>query len=114
VALEFDTAKGDDLETVRQRLAEAAAWFEAASPLPGSGFPRNPILHPSHLETDRKHAVWSVAAARTRPRGDKVALVGPIGGRLLGYAPDETVSDGASQDVTSGFFDVEDEPPWDL
>jgi hypothetical protein len=32
----------------------------------------------------------------------------------LRYAPDETVSDGASEEVTHGFFNIEEEPPWDL
>jgi hypothetical protein len=32
----------------------------------------------------------------------------------LRYAPDETVDDGASEQVTNGFFDIQDEPPWDL
>jgi hypothetical protein len=32
----------------------------------------------------------------------------------MGYCPDETVWDGASEAVTEGFFNWEDEPPWDL
>ncbi len=34
-------------------------------------------------------------------------------GRLLLYEPTETVSDGAAQAASRGFFDAEDAPPWD-
>jgi len=35
------------------------------------------------------------------------------GGRLLLFAPQATVWDGASASVSKGFFDVADAPPWD-
>jgi hypothetical protein len=34
-------------------------------------------------------------------------------GRLLLYEPMETVSDGAAEASSRGFFDIEDAPPWD-
>jgi hypothetical protein len=34
-------------------------------------------------------------------------------GRLLLYHPQETVSDGAAEASSKGFFDAEDAPPWD-
>jgi hypothetical protein len=34
-------------------------------------------------------------------------------GKLLLYEPEETVTDGASEAVSHGFFDIEDSPPWD-
>jgi hypothetical protein len=34
-------------------------------------------------------------------------------GKLLLYEPLETVSDGAAEAASRGFFDVEDAPPWD-
>jgi hypothetical protein len=115
VALEFDTEKGDELDTLRQRLGEAAAWFVTAAGLPDSGFPRSARCHPSHLNTDRKHVVWWVANDRKSAVKVKAsASASQIEGRLLGYGPDETVNDGASEAVTSGFFNWEDEPPWDL
>ena len=113
--IELNTEKGDDLETIRERLAEAVAWFEIAARLPDSGFPRSTDLHPRHLDTDRRHVVWWVARdRRTALKGDRGTTGGRIEGRLLGYAPDETVHDGASESVTAGFFNIEDEPPWDL
>jgi len=36
------------------------------------------------------------------------------GGRILLYSPDENVSDGASEAVSLGFYNLEDAPPWDL
>jgi hypothetical protein len=35
------------------------------------------------------------------------------GGRLLLYAPDENLFDGAAQYTSKGFFDVNNIPPWD-
>jgi hypothetical protein len=35
-------------------------------------------------------------------------------GRLLLYEPLETVTDGASDSSSRGFFDIEDAPPWDM
>jgi hypothetical protein len=115
MGLEFDTEKSDDLETLRQRLAEAAAWFEVASRIPDSGFPRSDDFHPRHLEDDRKRAVRWVANDRRRalPRSGE-RMSDRIEGRLLSFAPDETLSDGAAESVSQGFFNVENEPPWDL
>jgi hypothetical protein len=35
-------------------------------------------------------------------------------GRLLAYGLEESVLDGSCEAATNGFFDVEDQPPWDL
>jgi hypothetical protein len=39
MAIDFDTEKGDDLETLRERLADAAAWFETTRQVVDNGFP---------------------------------------------------------------------------
>lgn len=36
-----------------------------------------------------------------------------VAGRLLLYFPRETVSDGAAEESSRKFFDIEDAPPWD-
>jgi hypothetical protein len=41
------------------------------------------------------------------------ATVAQVQGRLLLYDPLETVSDGAAEASSHGFFDFEDAPPWD-
>jgi hypothetical protein len=115
MGLEFDTEKGDDLETIRQRLTEAAVWFEIAEQRPKSGFPRSVELHPSHFYYSRKSLVRDVAYLRSRALKEyTLTASGRAEGRLLCYAPDETVDDGASEAVTNGFVDIRDEPPWDL
>jgi hypothetical protein len=35
-------------------------------------------------------------------------------GRLLGFEPDETLSDGAAEAASGGFFDSRNTPPWDV
>jgi hypothetical protein len=115
MALEFDTEKGDDIETLRERLAEAAAWFHAATGLADSEFPRSNALHPRHFQANRKSLVWWVAADRELALKTQVPVTAErIEGRVLLYAPDETVVDGASEAASDGFFNWEDEPPWDL
>ena len=64
MAIEFDTEKGDDLDTIRQRLTDAMAWFEFASRTAEPGFPRSPRLVPSALEHNRKRVLASVAYKR--------------------------------------------------
>jgi hypothetical protein len=61
MAIEFDTEKGDNLEMLRERLSGAAAWFEIATRLHDSGFPRSHDLHPSHFYYNRKSLVRDVA-----------------------------------------------------
>jgi hypothetical protein len=43
----------------------------------------------------------------------KTLLSGLPTGRLLCYAPDENLSDGAARFASKGYFDVENVPPWD-
>jgi hypothetical protein len=115
MGLEFDTEKGDDLETLRERLGEAAAWFGISSRLPDSGFPRSPDHHPSHLTSNHQWIVRMVAGSRrTNVKADHETAGGRIEGRLLRYSPDESLFDGAAEQVTNGFFDWNNEPPWDL
>lgn len=69
-------------------------------------------------EEERASVVFSVVKKRTQLlRAEEgyriVSLPGAAGGRLLSYCPTESVSDGASQHTTRGFFDVDDVPPWD-
>lgn len=37
----------------------------------------------------------------------------PAGGRLLLYAPDASLSDGAAEAYSEDFFDADNAPPWD-
>src|ERR1700730_5217176 len=112
MAIVFDTKNGDDLETIKRRLTEATAWFESLGQRPDSGFPRSALFSPSHLQTNRPLVVQGVADERNWwLKKNSPAIVGRLDGRLLGYAPDEMVWDGASEAATGGFFDGEDEPP---
>jgi hypothetical protein len=38
---------------------------------------------------------------------------GPLGGRLLLFAPQDNLSDGAAEYASMGFFDLDNVPPWD-
>jgi hypothetical protein len=77
---------------------------------------RTPSLRPAGLlsgartEAERQELVQSVIEKRSglvRGEGDGQ------GGRLLIYAPDESLADGAAIYPSKGFFDVDNTPPWD-
>jgi hypothetical protein len=55
---------------------------------------RSTLVHNAQLE------IPGFAVAQTR-------------GKLLRYEPLETVTDGSSESLSHGFFDIEDAPPWD-
>ena len=61
------------------------------------------------------NAINANRSALVRDRNIKVAdpAVAKSKGRLLLYEPLETVTDGASDSSSRGFFDIEDAPPWD-
>ncbi|MBB5056508.1 hypothetical protein HDF16_001193 [Granulicella aggregans] len=117
-----------------QSLSEAAAWCLNRS-LPQNNF-RSSELDPSAflkvpsfdelgiglwLERERESYQLAVDAINvnrsTLVRDTNIELADPalLGskGRLLLYEPLETVTDGASEASSRGFFDIEDAPPWD-
>ncbi|MFN7770031.1 MAG: hypothetical protein ACK5WR_17230 [Planctomycetaceae bacterium] len=53
---------------------------------------------------------WQIRATTTIPA---ISMPNLNGGRLLCYFPDDTLSDGAAEHVSDGFFDYFNTPPWD-
>jgi hypothetical protein len=119
---------------VLQALSETVAWClrrplqqdQFRSPdLDPSAFLKVPPLGESSIEVwlERKRESYQSAidainanrSALVRDRNIKVAdsAVAESKGRLLLYEPLETVTDGASDSSSRGFFDIEDAPPWD-
>lgn len=84
---------------------------------------RSPILRPSGAtfasgRSEQIHVVEDVVKRRAAQlhseRRYPSSLLGSLeGGRLLLYAPDENLFDGAAQYSSKGFFDVNNVPPWD-
>jgi hypothetical protein len=119
---------------VLQALSETVAWclrrplqqdqFRSRE-LDPSAFLRVPPFGESNigvwLERKREsyqsaiNAINANRSALARDRNIKVAdsAVAKSKGRLLLYEPLETVTDGASDSSSRGFFDIEDAPPWD-
>jgi hypothetical protein len=116
--------------TKRREYRDAKELFRRADlaslPIPLSSQLRSPELSPprkleeTRIDEERNALVRAVierrrALVRTRPDLALRAVGDDLnGGRILVYAPDENVSDGASEVASSGFFDLEDAPPWDL
>jgi hypothetical protein len=112
----LDVEKGHDLEAVLRHLTEAIDWcLPRARESDPIGCLRAPEVGPEPLAGCRKDVVASVVRARqVAMRWPKSrSATGLAGGRLLGYAPDETLSDGAAELESQGFFDVHNVPPWD-
>jgi hypothetical protein len=76
-----------------------------------------PFVYPQSVE-ERAGIVETLAEKRAEqlrlkrryPNEPRTSLQG---GRLLLYAPDENLCDGAAQYSSKGFFDVDNAPPWD-
>jgi hypothetical protein len=113
---------------VKRALAEAFAWCsrEAVtnSATPIQTLFRSAILKPSIdigeyvQEQLREQAVSGLIAQRSEFLRTHSALRDPSidlqeEGKILVYWPSENVSDGASEALSKGFFDVNDAPPWD-
>ena len=84
---------------------------------------RSPSLQPVSFEpaqpfVARAQIVETLADKRAEQlrieqRYPSTPLMDLGGGRLLLYAPDENLCDGAAQSSSKGFFDVDNIPPWD-
>jgi hypothetical protein len=78
---------------------------------------RTPELRPRIFEESRFSAVDTVAVERERYGGVKIRQAKVprdlAGGRLLIYFPNINLYDGAAEDETLCFLDVDNLPPWD-
>ena len=102
----------------RSRLLETMAWCDSFARIR-----RSKLLKPSNdffdtrFENERACLVTEVAEKRV----EGLSRAGLIPnnnsessrGRLLLYAPDDNLFDGAAELQSKGFFDVNNVPPWD-
>ena len=103
-----------------RRLFAKAKLFEIT---PLAGQLRSPILQPDctifpsnrseQLQIVEDLAKRRAAQLRLEHRYPLSLAERLEGGRLLLYAPDENLFDGAAQYTSKGFFDVNNIPPWD-
>jgi hypothetical protein len=119
---------------VLQSLSETVAWCQNRSLLRNQ-FRSSELAPSASLEVppfdelgiglwiERKRESYQLAvdainanrSALLRDMNVEVAdsAVAESRGRMLLYEPLETVTDGASEAISRGFFDIEDAPPWD-
>lgn len=112
------------IHAFQHALAETIVWCAPrATPLElGASLRSLPLLNQPSIESQSidkwRQAVSDIATTRamflrdagTYPQEPASDLAG---GRLLLYAPDETLSDGAADVSSGGFFDSDNVPPWD-
>lgn len=112
------------IEAFRYALAQTIAWCASrATPLePESGLRSLPFLGQPAIGSQSndtwKQAVADIATTRVvflRDAGiyPQEPTTDLAGGRLLLYAPNETLSDGAAWVSSGGFFDWDNVSPWD-
>lgn len=98
------------------RVQQAMAWCSPRADLARArDCFRSPELRPRVLHASYRAAVRDVAVSRELYLGRALGKVEmPLGrGRLLVFGPDEELSDGAAEQATGGYFDVNNIPPWD-
>lgn len=112
------------------RLAEVIAWCtyvlegEASLKKPLKDWLRSPALAPEvpigslpngveRVQLVARVAEKRAALLRQLKRYPDRPTVDLGEGKIMLYAPDENVCDGASEYQSKGFFDVDDVPPWD-
>ncbi|WP_254330704.1 hypothetical protein [Corallococcus exiguus] len=82
---------------------------------------RTPAFQPRVMvDPDRFNLMDRIISSRHHALRGSPPLSPPLsgrdrlqGGRLLVFFPDDTLSDGVSDQVTRGFFDEHNVPPWD-
>ena len=110
----LDTKRGHSLDELRVHLNEAMAWIARLDLDRPARSLRQEATRPPFFN-GRKHTVYWLCQQRHRALGypPRVPSRSLAGGRLLLYAPDDTLSDGAAGVNTDGFFDFDNVPPWD-
>lgn len=127
----------EEIALFRRRLFEAAAWCNPrAEPWRGYETLRSGALQPTCLLTDarekgtrfhlgqplhdeRKSLLASLCERRAAllaeqpPTTIVEASTSRPSGRFVVYWPDETLSDGAADGSSDGYFDSDNEPAWD-
>ena len=106
--------EGDDLMTtadvgsivppLRHQL-RSEALRPLAQPLARSGADHIAIVE---QVTEARSQILQQSGRRTNSQGFDLC-----GGRLMLFAPEDNLADGAAEYVSMGFFDVDNVPPWD-
>jgi hypothetical protein len=107
-----------DQQAFIERLTETILWCRGAGSLlqPRTSLRTfNPV---QSALSSQHHQVYSVSLQRARRlwvsgKRDHSSIVGLCGGRLLAYFPDDNLFDGMAEQVSTGFFDVNNIPPYD-
>ena len=107
------------LEHIDQTMREASAWCELRIEEHDSPVIRSRELNPGQPLTfsdDPCGLVDEVCATRSKllNEHDYGIAAEPLKGRLLLYYPYLSLSDGAAELVSKGFFDTNNEPAWDV
>ncbi len=97
-------------EMYRQADLSSIAPLEAQLRTPSL---RPTLLGEARMATDRQELVRSVVVRRSELVRGQDYFVDGSEGKLLLYAPEENLADGAAKHASNGFFDVDNVPPWD-
>jgi hypothetical protein len=109
---------------LRRSLREAVAWCGARAFLDDGPWREHPLRSPALRDVAREHhAVYSdfgiveeVVIERHNLlicAGRRAAEGADAGARVLGFYVDDTLSEGATEAASNGWFDSDDLSPWD-
>jgi len=113
-----------DLELFNRRIRDAVLWrrYQEGN-VEHSAFPRSPVLKPTDQIEWASHIEWVATTQHVfDERGRLLQAVENTldmpedrlgNGRLLLFDPDGSLSDGAAQVASHGFFDADNIPGWD-
>lgn len=108
------------MKHISESLRQVAGWYELFRGRPSARSYRSSKLNPEASLVDSTDACEVVNKLRGK-RSELLAWQQATassprvsGGRLLLYYPQLSLSDGAAELATGGFFDVNNEPPWDF
>ncbi|MFP2959663.1 hypothetical protein ACLEPN_17935 [Myxococcus sp. 1LA] len=95
----------------RANRASPQACLRTPDLLPQPLLPPNRFDLIDSIATERRHKLERTkeVALSASPPGHDILQ----GGRLLAFFPDETLSDGAAEASSQGYFDWANVPPWD-
>lgn len=110
-----DEPSGLPLVSLHARLREAAAWCSTRLEKgPPHEVLRTKDFQPGVLDRSRFETLASICLERQRQLSSTVSGTTDLPqGRLLLFYPDATLSDGAADAETNGYFDEDNIPPWD-
>lgn len=108
------------MEELKKRIIETVTWMTKINPDYERNFFRTNVIKPkksifSDSNLNIKTVQNVIKKRRKALKNTKLLLLGEVQklGKIIFANPTESITDGAAQDYSKGYFDVYEFPPWD-